>query len=277
MDVQKLLNQFLGAGGRSGLGSGHGQGGFGQTGGNYGAPSSGGSVVDQLGSLLGGKRGGSGGGSGINSAIAGALASGLASQLFRGKSMGKMGGSALKLGGAALVAGIAYKAYQSWQANQQNQRPGQGFLPQGGAAAGSIALDNGATLPQAHGTPFLPGGQEEAHASLMLSAMIAAAKADGYIDADEERAIFGRIDEIGLDAEEQGFLAEQMRRPMSISELAARATSPEIAVEVYTASLIAIDPDHPAEQAYLKRLADALRLAPDLVAQIHRTTGDVIA
>jgi uncharacterized membrane protein YebE (DUF533 family) len=40
-------------------------------------------------------------------------------------------------------------------------------------------------------------------------------------------------------------------------------------MEVYAASLLAIDPDHPAEKAYLQMLAARLGLADDLVREIH--------
>jgi uncharacterized membrane protein YebE (DUF533 family) len=116
--------------------------------------------------------------------------------------------------------------------------------------------------------------EAEERARLLLSAMIAAAKADGYIDRDEEAAIFGRIDDLDLEPEEKGALMDELRRPLSIDELVRRTPSHEVAVEVYTASVIAIDPDHPAERAYLDMLAARLDLDPALVAEIRRTTDD---
>jgi uncharacterized membrane protein YebE (DUF533 family) len=51
-----------------------------------------------------------------------------------------------------------------------------------------------------------------------------------------------------------------MRRPPDIQGLAAEARTPEVAAEVYAASLLAIEVDTQAERDYLKRLADALGL-----------------
>src|SRR3954470_3340848 len=100
LDVQKLLGQFLGTQNAPGQQSRPSAG--------FGSPASfgGGSLQDTIGGLL--RTPGS-------SALSGGLAGGLASQLFRGKGVAKMGGTALKLGGAALVAGLAYKAYQAYQ------------------------------------------------------------------------------------------------------------------------------------------------------------------
>ena len=50
-----------------------------------------------------------------------------------------------------------------------------------------------------------------------------------------------------------------------------------MATEVYAASLLAIDPDHPAEKAYLQMLAARLGLAEDLVQEIHRTAEAALA
>ncbi|KAB0681201.1 tellurite resistance TerB family protein [Aureimonas leprariae] len=248
IDVQKLLGQFLGQQGQTDRPGGASP---------YPPQARGGSGIEaQLGKLMGGPAG---------AAVSGALASGLARQLFKGKGLGKMGGSAVKLGGAALVAGLAYKAWQSYQANGQ----GGARLPSGGQGSHE--------LPSPVGTPFLPEGHEDHRARLMLSAMIAAAKADGTIDAAEQEAIFGRLDEAGLDAEEKGFLMDEMRRPLSIDELAAKVGGPEEAAEVYTASVLAIDPDHPAERAYLEALARRLGIDPALVAEIRRTTDAATA
>lgn len=252
MDVQKLLGQFLG---HTGSQQGYAQG---RPGGGTG-----GSVVDQIGGVLSGQGG---------SALTGALVGGLASSLFRGKGVRKLGGSALKLGGAALVAGLAYKAYQNYQANSA----AAGALPDAAPTPVSGPQPTPAgDVPAPQGTAFLPKGEEDRRAGLMLSAMIAAAKADGYIDAEEQQAIFGRIDELGLDAEEKGFVIDEMRRPLSVDELASRATSPEIAMEIYTASVLAIDPDHPAEKAYLDHLAARLQLPAELIAEIRRTAREV--
>jgi len=217
-----------------------------------------GGLGDLVGSVLGGRSGGGRGG-GIGGGMGGALgpviAGGLASYLLRGKKAKKLGGSALRLGGLALVAGLGYKAWQNYQAQQA------------GNTANRIAPGE---IPDASDTAFIPPpGEEQEHARLLLSAMIAAAKADGSIDSGEEEAIFGKMDGLELDAEEKSLVMDELRRPMPVEDLAAQARTPEAGVEVYLASLMAIDADTPAERDYLQRLASALRLPSDLVAEIH--------
>ncbi|QOG07549.1 tellurite resistance TerB family protein [Aureimonas sp. OT7] len=260
IDAQKLLDQFLGTG-RGAPRQGTGQGGL-QTGqGGLGAGLPGG-LGDLVGSVLGGSRGG-GRGSGLGGGLAGGMggalgpviAGGLASYLLRGKNARKLGGSAIKLGGLALVAGLGYKAWQNYQAQQ---------------AGNTVSRIAPGEIPDASDTAFIPPpGEEQEHARLLLSAMIAAAKADGSIDSAEEEAIFGKMDGLELDAEEKSLVMDELRRPMPVEDLAAQARTPEAGVEVYLASLMAIDADTPAERDYLQRLASALRLPPDLVAEIH--------
>ena len=99
--------------------------------------------------------------------------------------------------------------------------------------------------------------------------MIAAAKADGHIDAVEQQKIFGKLDELDLDTEDKAFVMDELRKPLDIDSVVAAATTPELAVEIYAASFLAIDPDDPAEQAYLAMLASRLKLDPGLKAT-HR-------
>ncbi|WP_279481160.1 tellurite resistance TerB family protein [Aureimonas sp. SK2] len=265
VDAQKLLDQFLGTGRGHGAGPRPQQPGYG----------SGGSIQDTLVRTLGGALGGTGGslGGGLaGTAIGGAIAGGLASKILGGKRGKGIGGSALKLGGLALVAGLGYKAWANYQAQQQASGTGAA------AHADAARLPPG-EIPHAAGTRFHPADDTEAErrARLLLSAMIAAAKADGYIDRAEEEAIFGRIDDLELDAEEKGLLMDEMRRPLSIDQIVEQARDRETAIEVYTASVLAIDADHPAERAYLDLLAARLDLPADLLAEIRRAADEVQA
>ena len=59
-----------------------------------------------------------------------------------------------------------------------------------------------------------------------------------------------------------------MRKPLDIDSVVASATTPELALEIYAASFLAIDPDDPAEQAYLAMLASRLKIDPGLAATL---------
>ena len=208
------------------------------------APQGGGDLLSQAKDFLRTQGGGIAGG-----AAAGALAT----LLLGSKSGREMAGDALKLGAAAALGGLAYKAYS-------NYRDGKPLI--GTRAAEFLqAARTGATLP---GAP-----PQDAHALLLLRAMIAAALSDGALDAQERQQILGRLSGLGVSGEEQQFLDREIAAPWSPQQFAAAATTPEMRSEVYLASAIAIEADTPAEQGYLRYLAATLSLDDALVQHLE--------
>jgi uncharacterized membrane protein YebE (DUF533 family) len=201
-------------------------------------------------------------GSGAAGGFAGGLAGGLASSLLTSKSGRKLGKKALKMGGVAAVGALAYAAYQRYNA-------GKAAMPNELSGPGKTELS---TVPE--GTAFLPPKTDAAaqeHLGLILvRAMIAAARSDGRLDPQESQAIFQRIESLGLDAEEKALLVAEMGSAVDMDAIVNSADSPEVAAEIYVASLLAIDVDTAAEKAYLAMLAARLKLPPDLVTELNR-------
>lgn len=254
LDAKRLLEQFLG--GRTGDGR---------------KPAKGfdlsqiGDLARTLGSgKAGGLPGGGIPGGGLGGNLGGgALAGSLAALVLGSKKGRKLGGSALKVGGMALVGALAYKAYRDWQSGG---RPAFGR---------PTPADGGASLipPPPEGTPFNPSTEagQQALSLALLRAMIAAAKADGHIDAQEQANIFTQMDRLDLDAEGKAFVMDELRSPLDVDAVAKGASTPEEAAEIYTASLLAIDVDNAAERAYLALLAARLKLDEGLVEHLHAT------
>lgn len=218
--------------------------------------------VDQLlGQILGSSQG---------KALAGGLLVGGLAGAMTGKTGRKVAGTALKIGGAAVVAGIAYKAYQHYQASRQ---------PQAGVPArmAAPAIDNAASsakdppsITTLEESGFLPlSGDTSALSKKLMQAMISAAKADGRIDAQESQVIFAQVEALGLSADERQFLLAAMDKPLSVDEIAVSAQSSEEAAEIYTAAVLAVGQASPAEALYLARLEQRLQLDPALVQAIR--------
>lgn len=178
---------------------------------------------------------------GKGAAVAGALA-----LLLGTKSGRKLGGKAIKLGGIAALGGVAYKAYQGWQA--QN----------------SVAAE----------PAVVPLNQDPSNVDQrslrLLRAMISAARADGHIDNEERRRINEQVTHLGLDASAAEFIQQELEKPLNPVDIALGVSGPEEAAEVYLASLTVLDLDNPMEEAYLQHLATALGLDAALIAQIHQ-------
>jgi uncharacterized membrane protein YebE (DUF533 family) len=193
---------------------------------------------------------------------AGAALGGLGA-LILGTGTGRaLAGSAVKLGGLALIGGLAYKAYQNYQ---------QGLPP---LAGGQPQAQQQPVAAAPHGSGFEPGAMTHDQATLYIRAMIAAAAADGRIDAREQEKILGGLQQAGLHEAAQQFLANEINNPASVEDLAAAVTSQADAVQVYTAARIAVDASSGAEHEFLRRLAKALGIDDDLVAQVDAAAGN---
>jgi len=213
--------------------------------------------------FLGGTGGQGGGGDFLRGAGGGALAGGLAALVLGTKTGRRLSGDVLKLGGMAAVGALAYKAWRDWQAGKQ--------APQ----AAEPERVNPPLLPPPTGTPFNPldeAGQQRL-ARHLLRAMIAAAKSDGHVDAQEQARIFGEMDKLALSSEDKAFVMDELRAKLDIDAVAAAASSPEEAAEIYAASLLAIDVDNAAERGYLAMLAARLKLDDALVAHLQQNVA----
>jgi uncharacterized membrane protein YebE (DUF533 family) len=210
---------------------------------------------DMLGGVTGNLPGGFGGG------MAGGVAAGAITSLLLGSKGGRdFAGEALKLGAAAALGGLAYRAYA-------NYRAGQPIGHRGSATSGASTAS--ASVPSVTPTPLPAATPANAHALLLVRAMIAAALADGTLDATERQTIIGRLEVAGINADELQFLDAEIARPWSPGQFAAAAPNPEQRAEIYLASALAIDADTDAERTYLRYLAAALSLDDALIAHLE--------
>ena len=190
---------------------------------------------------------------------------GLAGLLFKGRKKGKLTGSLVKLGGLAVIGGLAYKAFQNQQAKAPAEAGGSASQPETAVAQSAMSL------PET--SRFHPVSQTEDDALLFLRTMVAAAAADGRIDQAERARIVKGLTEAGIDPESSHWLENEMASPADVDELAESVNDPEMAAQVYAAARIAIDPDTIQEREFLHQLADALDLDPEVRTQIDETAG----
>ena len=185
-------------------------------------------------------------------AVGGALALLLGSR--RGRSLG---GKVLKIGTVAALGTLAWRTYNDWQAKNQAGAPA--------SAAGSpqsVPL----TPPRFEA---LPAPQLEDHSRAMLKAMIAAAKSDGHLDDRERGVVEAELQRLQADPATRQWVEEELRRPVDAGEVASASTSPQMASEIYLASVLVVDETTTMERAYLDELAKQLKLAPGLKAELE--------
>jgi uncharacterized membrane protein YebE (DUF533 family) len=192
-----------------------------------------------------------GGGAGWGQFGAGAAAGGALGLLLGSKRGRRFGGKALKLGSVAAIGMLAYKAYGNWQAQQQTKQ------------ASPPAVE-----PRT--VNLLPAPEVQVHSLAMLKSMVAAAKADGHLDERERGLVEAELGRLQADAETRRWFEDELRRPLDPAEVARAAGSPEMAAEMYLASLLVADDTSFMERAYLDELARQLQLPPGLKAELER-------
>lgn len=197
--------------------------------------------------------------------VGGAAAGGLLGLLIGNKKTRKMVGNVAVYGGAAALGLLAYRAFRNWQ---EGQKPATAPAAKVADIADVEPRYLPSAEPAADGTPF---------ELALVRAMIAAAKADGHFDAVEQGRLFAEIENIGMDAETKGTVFDLLAKPVSLDEVAQTAQTPEQGAELYIASRLAIDPDHPAERAYLEALAARLKLPAELVVHLERQVETTLA
>lgn len=175
------------------------------------------------------------------------------------------------LGGAAAGAALALLL-----GTKTGRKVGQaGALAGGLALLGKLAHDAWSRHQAAAGAPApqpepaaLPAPQADARARALLSAVVAAAKSDGHVDAAEMAMIREKLAPLG--AEAQDFLISELARPLDPHVLAMQAPDDQTRREIYAVTAALCDPNDPPERDWMTRLAPALGLSPVLAAEIER-------
>lgn len=186
---------------------------------------------------------GQGKGFSTKSFAGGALSGGALALLMGNKKFRKMGTKVAAYGGAAALGALALRAYQDWQSKPVQAEPLK--VNQPFSAATPVSLP----------TPVL-----EERSRTILIAMIAAAKADGHLSADEQALLDQEFAKLSTAASERQWLQEQLNQAADPAAVAALVKSPEEGAEVYLASVLISGADSFMERAYLDELARQLAL-----------------
>ena len=121
----------------------------------------------------------------------------------------------------------------------------------------------------------LPAPQQEQHSHAILRALIGAAKADGHIDDRERELIDAEVAKLTNDPQTLQWFDAELRKPLDPAEVASAAQTPEMAAEMYLASLLVVDEQSFMEKAYLQELSSQLKLDPQLMAELDHQAQQV--
>lgn len=143
----------------------------------------------------------------------------------------------------------------NWSRSAPATPPPLPQMPQMPEAPAAVAAP-----PQAPAAETTPARTEEL-AIRMIQVMIAAAHADGSLDAAEEQAILERAGKAGLSKEERMFLLDELHKPKTIADLTAGIGDPAVAKTMYLLAISTIAIDTEKERLWLDQLAAGLGLS----------------
>ena len=238
-----------------------------------------GSGSSVLGNVLGAALGGGSqqqGGGGLGGILGGLLGGGGQQQSSGGLGDllgGLMGGNAQRQPnpGAADLLGGLFGGNQS-----QTSQSGGSLADLLGSALTQFTQSQGAAPNNAQQQNYdhlrNDAGQHGAldQATLLIRAMINAAKADGRVDDSEQQKILGRLGDISQD--EADFVRRELATPLDVDGFI-RSIPQGFEQQIYIMSLMAIDLDTNHEAQYLHQLSQGMNLSHDLCNQIHEKLG----
>ena len=128
---------------------------------------------------------------------------------------------------------------------------------------GAPIMQRSACAPPSGG----PGDNELA--IRLIQVMVAAAHADGTVDAQEERAVLDRLRGAELTQEEKMFLLNELHQPKTLAELTVGISDPSVAKTMYMLAVAAIEIDTEAERAWLNQLAGQLGISREIQSFIE--------
>ncbi len=215
--------------------------------------------------------------SGLVSGFLGGAAGGALTSALLGKKGRKTAKNLLAVGGAAAVGSLAWKAYKSYQANNRQQAPVVAAPAPAPSRAIPASPESGAWagLEEQHFQAVCAEAKDEGtRARLLVTAMVAAIFADGRMDPSEHERLFAATERLDLGREERLLLLDMLKNPPSLEQIVAQAPDPETAIEIYTASLMVVDPQRAEAQQHLRNLAFGLNLPPALVSSLHEQLAE---
>ena len=156
----------------------------------------------------------------------------------------------VKAAGLAGAGAAAWYFYKKWAA----QKNAQTSAANGEPSAKQDSLD-----------------LQDPAAMLLLQVMIAAARADGHIDAEEQSRITALVQQMFPEQDTASLLKQLETATVEPADIARQVNSVEQGEDVYRLSCLIIDIDEDAERRYMDTLAQALNISEE---RMHTLEGE---
>jgi len=186
-----------------------------------------------------------------------------------GSLLGGGGGGASQAGGGGLGSIVGSLLGGGGGASQQ-QSAGGGL----GSILGGLLGGGGGGNAASGALGALTGGQRQQandQATVLIRAMVNAAKADGQVDQSEIQNIVGRLGG-DIDQAEAAFLKQELQAPLDIQGYC-QSVPQELSQQAYAFSVMGMKLDSQQEAQYLGAMAQGLGLNSQVCNAIHDKLG----
>lgn len=220
-----------------------------------------------VGKLMSGSAGG--GSNPLGALLGGALGGGQQNNALSGLLGGVLGGGQQQGSGGlgAVLGALSGGGQQSGGLGGLLDSLGGAQTQQGGGLGGLLNQ----VLAGQQGAQIQATPSQEEQAALMLRAMISACKADGEIDAEEQRKLTEHLGD-DVSEEEANLVRQELTSPLDVEGLI-RDVPQGMEQQVYLMSLMAIDLDSKEEAVYLDQLARGMNISQEQSNAIHAQLG----
>lgn len=209
----------------------------------------------------------------LKSALQGGSSSGRRKKKKSDDLLGSLLGSLTSGKGLVTAIGLGVGAYEMLKNSSSATRSNQTSLPSQSRTTNPPPLPSTPSTQKVTGPPPpLPStGKKNVEipedctphdiAIKCIQTMVAAAHADGRLDAEEEARILEKLQEEGISAEEKRFILEQLHSPQTIDHLIQGVNDPMVAQTMFSLAASTIVVDTEKERQWLDELADGLSIS----------------
>jgi len=195
------------------------------------------------------------------SLVGGTAATSIAALLMSNQPARKFAGTVASYGGAAVLGGLAFKAYKNWQFNNYQQK------------LDIKQYDNVSTFENDQYGRYTVAPDYELK---LIKAIIASAKADGHIDNKEQQKIFQSIAQMNLSSEMKKTVFDLLNHPIPLEDIARGVHDTGQRSELFLAACLVVDTEISSVKLHLDQMANELGLPEDLKQQIISQAQEAI-
>ncbi len=189
--------------------------------------------------------------------VPGAIGGLMGALLGGSKSVKKVAKNAAYIGGGAVATTLAYKLFQKWTQDKNTQN-----TTNNNESVSTNANNNSNSTQSLFDSFNAKNTQVQVikDTSVIIEAIVFAARADGHIDTNEQNMILKIANQVIDSSSVNSIIKEALEKDLNVNYLASKIHNYEDALDIYKLSATTIVSDTESERAYLEELAKALSI-----------------